>query len=134
MKHVLIADDDKLVGQGLSILLRSAGYRVSYVESAAEAFFRIFDNPSPGDEEYVDLLILDIYFPHMGGLELIEQLEDVQIDVPIIAITGFATKELEKELTGKCKWFIEKPFAHTDILSKVEKILGGNPKKEAVLK
>ena len=124
MKHILIADDDRLVGQGLGILLTSVGYRVSYVESVAEAFFRIFDNCSPGNVAKVDLLILDIYFPHKGGLELIEQLKEVQIEIPIIAISGFLTNDMARALKEKCMDFIEKPFANTQILEKVQKALG----------
>lgn len=83
--HVLLVDDERLVRQMSGDLLAEAGYRVTAVGSAAEAFAA-----AGGD---VDVILLDIVMPEVSGLEALERFHQIAPDVPVIIYTAYQTAQ-----------------------------------------
>jgi len=79
--HILVVDDDPLVGRVTGEYLRVAGHQVEVVASAAEAVKRF--NP-----ERVHLVVTDHGMPHMTGRQLAEVIKQVSPETPVVLLTG----------------------------------------------
>lgn len=108
---VSVVDNDESVRESLPDLLRELGYAVQ-VYSSAEEFLR--------SEQAWDThcLILDIFLQGMSGLDLIRELAERRLRVPIIFITahfdeGLRTRLLE-EGAVECLF---KPFSDTALVT-----------------
>ena len=78
---VFVVDDDASVREGLGSLIRSAGLRVETFASAQEFLARSrADVPS--------CLVLDVRLPGLSGLDLQKRMAEVNIEIPIVFITG----------------------------------------------
>jgi two-component system response regulator FixJ len=110
---VHIVDDDEAVRQSLAFLLSTAGIPVRVYESAT-SFLAALSTLQPG------CLITDVRMPDMTGIELLQQLRDKDVKLPVIVITGHGDIPLAVEAM-KCGAldFIEKPFAEESILRAV---------------
>lgn len=111
---VNVVDDDASLRQALVFLLESAGWRVAAYDSA-EAFLTALDDLTrPG------CLILDVRMQLMSGLELQRILNERNIQLPVIFLTGHAdvTIAVQAMKFGACD-FIEKPFKDQTLLDAV---------------
>lgn len=103
---VCIIDDDKHVQYSISTLLQVVGYNAMAFESA-EAFLE----ESSVDVSEFGCLILDVRLPGMSGLELLEELNNREINVPVVLVSGHANDEmLELGLAHGARTLFEKPF------------------------
>jgi len=110
-KRILVADDEQSMRDTLEIMLEKEGFIVDSAPGGADALGRF-------DENDYDLLITDLKMPDMGGIELIKALSDRGIDVPIIVMTAYATKEQAIDaLNLGASFFIEKPFKKQELMN-----------------
>jgi two-component system, LuxR family, response regulator FixJ len=110
---VHIVDDDEAVRQSLAFLLSTAGIPVRVYESAT-SFLAALPTLQPG------CLVTDVRMPDMTGIELLQQLRDKDIKLPVIVITGHGDIPLAVEaMKSGAIDFIEKPFAEESILRAV---------------
>jgi len=100
---VFVVDDDDAVRGGLQRLLTSAGYRCEAFASA-ESFLASYTAARPG------CVLLDVRMPGMSGLELQRVLNDQDMRIPIIMLTGHGSIPLAVTATraGAIE-FLEKP-------------------------
>jgi FixJ family two-component response regulator len=102
---VHVVDDDQLVREGLSRLLRSEGYDVLTDSSAATFLLQRSETAEPA------CVVLDVMMPGMTGLELQDELRSLQSAVPIIFISGQGNIPIAvKALQGGAITFLEKPL------------------------
>lgn len=84
--RVVVVDDDPMVGTSLSGLLSLGGYDVTTFTAADRAVDHVRHNP-------VDVLLSDVNMPGMTGLEMVESLRRLHLDIPVIFLTGAPTVE-----------------------------------------
>jgi DNA-binding NtrC family response regulator len=84
--HILIADDEKNIREGLGQALEMDGYSVFLAGDGTEAL-QIF-----GEEE-IDLIITDLKMPKLSGDELLHRIASEQPALPVIILTGHGTIE-----------------------------------------
>jgi FixJ family two-component response regulator len=110
---VHIVDDDKAVRESLGDLLRSVGYQVTLYVSASEFV----------DAERLDApacLVLDVRLPGTSGLELQEYLTRLNIQMPVILMTGFGDiPMIVKGMKAGALDFLTKPIRDQDLLDAV---------------
>lgn len=103
---ILVVDDDVLIRQLLSLVLRSAGYAVIEAVNGKDALGRL-------NEAEVSAIITDLRMPGMDGIELTKELrkKPAYEYVPIIMLTSDfqGYKKHEGEQAGVSVW-ISKPF------------------------
>ena len=115
---ILIVDDDIAVRTSLSLLLNTAGYTVETADNAEGAFQKIV-NANP------QLVILDLNFSNdtsgREGMSLLEKVRQVNTNVPIVLITGWASIELAVQgMKAGANDFINKPWSNEHVLQSVE--------------
>lgn len=111
-----VVDDEASLRRALVFLLESAGWQVAAHESA-EAFLSAWTNTSPPG-----CLVLDIRMPLMSGLELQRILNDRDIRLPIIFLTGHADVAMAVQAMKFGAFeFIEKPFKDQVLLDAVNR-------------
>ncbi len=119
-KNVFIVDDDAGVRQGLTFMLRAAGYLVETF-SSARAFLENYDPHCGG------CLVLDIKMPRISGIELQQQLNVRGWRIPVIFITGHGTVSLATTAMKAGAFdFIEKPLRQDTLLESIERALHWN--------
>jgi CheY-like chemotaxis protein/Tfp pilus assembly protein PilZ len=96
-RTVLVADDDLFFRQRTRDVLESAGYRVTEAASGLEVM-KLLDDPKA---ERPDLVVIDVFMPGLGGLELVRAMRATQAwaAVPIVVVSGMRNDPaLRKEL------------------------------------
>jgi CheY-like chemotaxis protein len=81
--RILLVDDNRLGLIARKSVLEDLGYRVTTATEGQEAFDRF------GRDKF-DLIITDYKMPKMDGLQLIERIRQIAVDLPIILISGYA--------------------------------------------
>jgi FixJ family two-component response regulator len=113
---VYIVDDDPVVGEGLSALLRAHGKNVRLFTSGAE--FLNFQR-----DDTAACLVLDLKMPGMGGLE-VQKAVSAQTSIPIVFITGRGDiPSTVKAMKGGAVDFLTKPVDEGVLLDAVEQAL-----------
>jgi CheY-like chemotaxis protein len=119
---ILIVDDEADFLFSASVVLRQAGYEVVEAADGGEALSRIREFLRAGKR--IDLLLTDLRMPFLCGLELLEAMEELGVEIPVIAMTGYYDDELRGDLKRKgCVEFLEKPFEPHDLVKQVKKVL-----------
>ena len=113
---IYLIDDDAAVRDALIIFLEIYGYSVDAFVSS-EAFLRNANETNEG------VLVLDIRLPGMSGIELQTELRKINIDIPVIFITGHGDEEVRASVTQEGIDFIEKPIDHDALLKCIEAAL-----------
>jgi two-component system, NtrC family, response regulator AtoC len=101
---ILVIDDERLVRWSLQQKLEQWGYNVSLAEDGATALSRIqLDNP--------DLVTLDMKLPDMTGIEVLSEMRNRNVQIPVIVITAFGiVDDAVRSLKLGAYDFIEKPI------------------------
>ena len=101
---VLVIDDDPAVLETSADLLKEYGYNVIRSDNARDAIRRI-------REEKVDVILTDIKMPDISGIELLEEIRSLEIEVPVILMTAYAELDVAVSAMGKGAFdFIVKPY------------------------
>ncbi len=116
---ILITDDDPDFVEGIKDLLVNEGYNVFIAENGKEAIERIKNNG-------IDILILDLRMPILGGIETYLELKKRGHIVPTIIVTAFAEEEagtIEKLHLMSVSGILKKPFDPKELLDIVESLI-----------
>lgn len=101
---VLIVDDDRAIATVLEGLLRKKGF-ASLHAATAEAAIQIFER------QPIDVALVDLQMPGMGGMALLEVARNRFADVPIVVLTAHGSIPLAvRALQAGAADFLEKPF------------------------
>jgi PAS domain S-box-containing protein len=116
---ILLVDDEEALRKMGAQLLQRNGYRVVTAADGEEALAAY--RAGGGD---LDLVILDLGMPGMGGKQCLRQLLDLDPDVKVVIASGYAMEGSVKEaLAAGAKGFVAKPFLRSDLLSTVRTVL-----------
>lgn len=119
-KHILIADDEKNTLLCLSIILKAEGHKVSLAENGEMALHKLVE--AGLQKNTPDLLITDVHMPVLDGIGLIDAVRKKGMDIPIVVISGFRSRDIREKLKIRKPCFhLEKPFGKEEILSVVAK-------------
>jgi len=121
---LFVDDEDRILDAGKEILA-ALGYKVMVAGSGKQAI-EIFKE----DHDEIDMVILDMIMPDMGGGEVYDRIKAISPNVKVLLSSGYSIKgQAEKILKRGCDGFIQKPFNIKDLSKKIRKILDNKPKK-----
>ncbi|HEX6439263.1 MAG TPA: response regulator [Candidatus Binatia bacterium] len=112
---ILIVEDDTITRRNLSVLLSDEGYDVDQAGDGVQALEILAAQP-------FDLVLSDIVMPRMDGLKLLQQLQFVAPQMPVMIMTSYVSDSLSTVPAGAAE-FIRKPFVLDDFLFKVQRAL-----------
>lgn len=111
--RILIAEDDRIIGDGLNRSLRQTGYAVDWVTNGIDA-----DNALTTGT--YDLVILDIGLPRMSGLDVLRRLRARKLNVPVLILTALdGTNDRVKGLDLGADDYMAKPFELPELEARV---------------
>ena len=117
MKRILLAEDDNDMRRFLVKALETAGYEVTDYDNGMSAYRRLREEP-------FELLLTDIVMPEMDGIELARRAAELDPDIKIMFITGFAAVALNPDSQApKDAKVLSKPFHLRDLVNEVQKML-----------
>ncbi len=90
MSKILLAEDDTDMRRFLVKALQNAGFDVTSYDNGLSAYHRLREEP-------FELLLTDIVMPEMDGIELARRAAELDPDIKIMFITGFAAVALNAD-------------------------------------
>lgn len=116
---ILIAEDDEVSEQLLSIAVKTFGKEIIKVNTGVEAVKICRKNP------HIDLILMDIRMPEMDGYEATEQIRKFNKEVVIFAQTAYGlSKDRERSIQSGCNEYIVKPIVRADLEALIQKYFG----------
>jgi CheY-like chemotaxis protein len=124
MTRILIVDDDPMVCMAIEVFLQRHGFEVS-VTDGGEAGLRALDRGG------IDLMIVDIFMPHMRGFESIRIFHEHAPAIPLVAMSGYAFANLNSPAPDFLRMALElgasrclrKPFTPLALLTVINECI-----------
>jgi two-component system, cell cycle response regulator CpdR len=114
---ILLAEDDNDMRRFLVKALQNAGYSVASFDNGKSAYDRLREEP-------FELLLTDIVMPEMDGIELARRATELDPEIKVMFITGFAAVALNPDNSApKDARILSKPFHLRDLVNEVERLL-----------
>ncbi|MGI6454032.1 MAG: PP2C family protein-serine/threonine phosphatase [bacterium] len=116
-KLLLIVDDEEEIRENLADFAEYSGFDVLQAGHGREAL-ELVESSSP------NLIISDLMMPQMNGLELLQEIVNRKLDIPVIIMTAFGTMEYAIDAMKKgAADFIAKPIDLPYMMKVVNKVL-----------
>jgi PAS domain S-box-containing protein len=116
---LLVDDEDMIIDIGQDIL-KTLGYKVLLAKSGEEALLVYKEN-----RDKIDMIILDMIMPGMGGGETYDILKEINPDIMVLLSSGYSINGQASEILDRgCNGFIQKPFNIADLSKKIREVLG----------
>ena len=117
MKRILLAEDDNDMRQFLTRALKNAGYDVVSFDNGKSAYERLREEP-------FSLLLSDIVMPEMDGIELARRATELDPDLKVMFITGFAAVALNPDMQApRDAKILSKPFHLRDLVGEIGRLI-----------
>jgi len=116
-QKILIVDDEQSIVTLLKFNIEKSGFQTDVAYDGLEAI-------NKSENNYYDLIILDLMLPKMDGLEVCKYLRRQQIDTPILMLTA---RDDEKDkilgLELGADDYLTKPFSPKEVIARIRAIL-----------
>ena len=117
MAKIILAEDDGDMRRFLVKALQNAGFDVISFDNGLSAYQRLREEP-------FELLLTDIVMPEMDGIELARRASELDPDIKIMFITGFAAVALNSDSAApKNAKVLSKPVHLRELVNEVQKML-----------
>jgi two-component system cell cycle response regulator CpdR len=117
MPRILLAEDDDDMRRFLTRALEQAGYQVVSFDNGRGAYDRLLEEP-------FHLLLTDIVMPEMDGIELARKASELDPDLKIMFITGFAAVALNPDMQAPREAkILSKPFHLRDLVGEIGRLI-----------
>jgi CheY-like chemotaxis protein len=116
---VLLVDDEEAIREVGQELLEALGYRVLLSGDGKEALDVYKKN-----RDRIDIVLLDIVMPQMGGGEVYEKIKGINPDVKVLLLSGYSIDGEAADIMKRgCNGFIQKPFTMKELSARIRQIL-----------
>ena len=116
---ILLIDDEEMIIKVGEELLHELGYEVLSARSGQEAIELYQKNV-----DKIDLVIMDMIMPGMGGGETFDRLKRINRDIKVLLSSGYSINgQASKILERGCDGFIQKPFNLIQLSDKIQGII-----------
>ncbi|MCL2293756.1 MAG: sigma-54 dependent transcriptional regulator [Spirochaetes bacterium] len=117
MNKILIIDDEENIREVLSGILEDEGYSVDSAKDGHEGL----QKAESGD---FDLVILDVWLPGMGGMEVLDKIKKAILDLEVIVISGHGNIDMAVKAVKRGAFdFLEKPLSLDKVITVVKNAL-----------
>jgi CheY-like chemotaxis protein len=124
---ILLVDDEAAILEVSKEMLETLGYRVVTAATGMEAV-EIYQNLG----QKVDLVILDMIMPGMGGARTFDSLKSLNPDVKVLLSSGYSIDGEARDILARgCKGFIQKPYSAKAFSQRIREILEGEKNEKS---
>jgi len=114
---ILVVDDDEVMRQTLSDVLKKKGYAVFTAETGGHTLSSI-------KEQLFDLVLLDIRLPDMDGLDVLKGIKEIESDLMVIVMTAYSDVQTAvMAMKSGAYDYIDKPFELEELRILIQKAL-----------
>ncbi|MFO7780510.1 MAG: sigma-54 dependent transcriptional regulator, partial [Spirochaetia bacterium] len=105
MSTILVVDDEEGIREVLSAILQDEGYEVRVAADGIEGLAIM-------ESESVDLVLLDVWLPNMGGVDVLKKIKEDSPEIPVIIISGHGSIDIAVKAVKLGAFdFLEKPLS-----------------------
>jgi len=102
--RILVVDDELGIREGCLRVLAEEGYAIELAEDGMAGLAKVQEKP-------FDLILVDLMMPGIGGLDLIQRIHELDPEIILVVITGYAAIETAVEATKRGAYeYLPKPF------------------------
>ncbi|MBE6444346.1 MAG: response regulator [Alphaproteobacteria bacterium] len=115
--RILVAEDDRLIGDGLNIGLQKMGFTVDWFQDGDDAFEALFQAP-------YDAVILDLGLPNRDGLSILKEWRLNKRNEPVLILT--ARGDVDQRVLGLengADDYLAKPFALAEVAARIKALI-----------
>lgn len=117
--HIWLIDDDQSIRWVLEKTLKTQNYEVTSFESGSVALARFKRSTN---HQLPDVILTDVRMPGINGFELLKQLSNSGIDIPVIIMTAYSDLDTTKQVFQEGAFaYLPKPFDIDDALDAVDR-------------
>lgn len=115
--RLLLVEDDRLLGNGIEVGLKQAGFTVDWAKDGREAQLALQTT------EY-EIVVLDRGLPRVGGMELLAELRKRGSDLPVMLLTARDTvRDRIEGLEAGADDYLVKPFDLAELIARIRALL-----------
>jgi CheY-like chemotaxis protein len=111
---ILFVDDENELRAVAEQCLTSAGYRVLLAKHGAEALELLKEQ-----RHSIDVIVLDMTMPVMGGVQVVRELREQQVEIPVVASSGYSEAEINERFGRTNLHVLHKPYRPTQLVASV---------------
>jgi len=116
---ILFADDEQPIRTLVTSLLKTIGHTVLLAENGKEAVAIFNEN-----QDTIDLVILDMVMPEMGGKQAFKELLEIKPDAKVLLCSGHGEEQYFHELfEAGASGFLQKPFQVEELFGKIDELI-----------
>ncbi len=118
-RTIVITEDDESVRNLVSDVLLDAGHEVITAVNGEDAVILISDSP-----DSVDLVILDVIMPVLGGYEAADIIREIRPDIPLIFCSGYKEGHNKEDINKRLERsrFLSKPYSMAQLLNTINEL------------
>jgi CheY-like chemotaxis protein len=124
MARILVVDDDPMVCEAIEVCLQHQGFDVTVANGGEEGIRAL-------EASAFDVMLVDIFMPHMRGFESIRVFHERAPQTPLVAMSGYAFADIEPPSPDFHKMALElgatyclrKPFTPNVLLAAINECL-----------
>jgi PAS domain S-box-containing protein len=114
---ILVVDDEAMLRQMVSRVLKKEGFFVLEAEDGQEAI-EIYQR----EQHRIDLVILDLTMPRLSGQDAFRIMRQMNPEVKVLFTSGYAEEQISSEEKQSIMGFIEKPYRLTEVVRIIREI------------
>ncbi|MBW1797785.1 MAG: response regulator [Deltaproteobacteria bacterium] len=116
---ILLVDDEHMILKVAKQMIEVFGYEVLTAKDGKEAI-----DVNETNRDRIDMVILDMIMPEMGGGETYDRLKEINPDIKVLLSSGYSIDGQAKEILERgCDGFIPKPFNMNQLSRKIREII-----------
>ncbi|WP_301108567.1 response regulator [Sporosarcina sp.] len=109
-RKVLVVDDEEILRMLLTDTLEFEGFIVEEAVDGLQGLKKIQEN-------HYDVVLLDYMMPHMTGLEVLEKIQPMNLQIPVVMLTAKAQlADQEAAMEKGATYFVPKPFSPNELI------------------
>jgi CheY-like chemotaxis protein len=121
----LVVDDEELIRTVAGAVLEGSGFRVLTAADGEEALATYRGRLDAAGHSDIDLILLDYTMPGRTGLEILQELRELNPAVRVVFSTGYALDSTGAQLLAAgARGFVPKPYRPHELLQTVREVLG----------
>jgi two-component system, cell cycle sensor histidine kinase and response regulator CckA len=124
---ILLVDDEPFILDIGTKMLRQMGYSVLKAGCGEDAVHIFSDN-----QAQIDLVILDMIMPDIGGGEVFDRLRAIKSDIKVLLSSGYSMGEAAAIIDRGCNGFIQKPFGMERLSHAIREVIDNGRHQPAV--